>query len=203
MNSGLVKIYSGSKRKKFDVHRDLLFTTSKYFKDEFSIYGRGVSNIFFTNEDPTNLEPFINWLYRRTLDPISQDDEHLAKRQVVQYIHLYTRAQTWQTPALQNSIMDCLRARRTCDYGWFPPTHINYVYQHTLPGCPLRKYIVDSFLWKGSRWDGLSLSVGLTRVGLLREHLEHGNQEFVLECYEVLFLLCAKKRFVDPGRRVG
>jgi len=194
---------NSSKRKTFEVHRTLLRSSSTFFASQLPLGTR----MLYLIEDPKLIEIFIGWLYRGTVPKIFEDNhqEHLAKEQVGHYISLYLKAETWKTHDLQNTIMDTVRARKTCELGWFPHMHIQTIYKRTSAGSPLRQYIVDSLVWKGSKWDDpvwTEPDEG-DRTIMIMEHLEYGNHTFIAEYCEALYQLCAKKRFTDPAKKVG
>jgi len=190
------------KRKTYEVHKALLCSSSTFFESQLLLDKKSL----YLKEEPRVIEIFIGWLYRGTIPKISEDFylEYLAKEQVRRYISLYLTAEIWKTPGLQNTIMDTIRARMTCRYGWFPCVHIQTIYNHTSSGSPLRQYIVDSLLWKGSRWHNARWSGPNgegERTRLIMEHLKHGNHDFIVEYCEALYK--AKGRFSDPAEEVG
>lgn len=120
LKGGMVKVCIGAnKRKEYDVHEDLI-CSFPLFERKFSdyLFGNGGGKaLHLVDETADDVEVFINWLYRRTLSPIDQADEDIARVQAIKYVTLYLRAKVWNIHALQNDIMDCLRARKTCKAG--------------------------------------------------------------------------------------
>ena len=82
-------------------------------------------------EDPKVFELLISWLYRKTLNAISTIDEEVAKEEVALYIDLYLRACEWKMEELQNALVDRVRVRTTCEYGYFPRKLIKKIYENT------------------------------------------------------------------------
>lgn len=196
LTGGLVTISIGAhKRKKFEVHRELIRTVP-YFECKVQ-YGRTTA-IHLKDETAECIEMFLIWLYRRTLSAIDKEDDDNAKNQVVNYVALYLRASVWGMHALQNNIMDCLRARETCHLGWFPEMLIGTLYEATRYGDPLRVWLVDNYLWKGTHWPGVGM---WQREEQLRVQMKAGNYDFVCECHEELYRLCGSDRIIDPNRR--
>ena len=163
-------------------------------------------------EDPKIFELLINWLYRRNLKAISTDpdSEEVAKEEAALYVDLYTRACVWEIRDLQNELIDRLRLRETCEYGFFPPHLISKIYKSTSIQSPLRSYVVDSFIFKGVGWNASAkipdldnVSHTLTRRRALKKQWDAGNQVFALDCYEALFQLCDKSNIHDPDRKIG
>ena len=214
-----IRVYVGPKRKRYTVHKALL-TQHEYFSEKIYHSAAKTSSrscIDLLEEDPRVFELLISWLYRKTVKAISTDDEEIAKKEVGVYICLYFKACIWDMHELQNALMDRIRARPTCELGYFPPRLIKLIYDvikifcgDTKPLCPLRSYIVDSFIYKGMKWnegngptdphDGDCI---LTRKRALKAQMDAGNHEFVLDCYEALFQLCAKSKIRDPDRKTG
>ena len=205
----MIMVYVGRKSKRYAVHKNLL-TKHEWFREKiFYRYGHvSRDSISLCEEDPQVFELLISWLYGRKLKTISATDEDLAKEEAALYINAYLRACEWAIYDLQNALMDRLRVRQTCEYGYFPRHIIQHIYTNTESDSPLRSYIVDSFIHKGIEWDEdlddpVNPNVALTRTRALQKQLDAGNQAFVLDCYEALFQLCAKSRIRDPDKKTG
>lgn len=208
----MIKVYVGPKRKRYAIHEALL-TRYEWFRGKILYAGNGSASgasISLRTEDPKVFELLISWLYRKEIKAISITD-WVAKEQATLYVDLYLRACAWEIYGLQNAIMDRLRARQTCVYGFFPRQTIKKVYEETEARSPLRSFLVDSFIYKGIGWEktaGLRDPITgdlhvLTRKAVLKKQLAAGNRDFVLDCYEALFQLCAKSRIRDPYKRTG
>ena len=205
----MITVYVGPKSKRYAVHKTLL-TKHKWFRKKIFYLGSNASrdSINLYREDPKVFELLISWLYGRKLKNISTTDEELAKEEAALYITAYLRASEWAIYDLQNALMDRLRVRQTCEYGYFPRYTIQHIYANTKRDSPLRSYIVDSFIYKGIGWDEeledpLDPDKAWTRTRALQKQLDAGNQAFVLECYEAMFQLCAKSKMRDPDKRTG
>ena len=207
-----IRAYVGPKSKCYNVHKALLtqyeWFSKKIYYSDLKLASRRFINL--PTVDPKVFELLISWLYRRTLNPISTADEDVAKEEVALYIYLYLKACDWNMLELQNALLDQIRVRPTCEYGFFPRKLINTIYNRTQPLSPLRSYVVDSFIHKGIEWneegdleDPTDPEYTWTRKRALKVQLEAGNREFVLDCYEALFQLCAKSKIRDPDRKTG
>ena len=201
-----VNVYVGPKSKRYSVHKALL-THHQWFSKRLRPF---TDYLNLRAEDPKVFELLISWLYRKTLKAICTTDEKVAMEEVILYVSAYLRACEWEMHELQNALMNRVRDRRTCDYGYFPRSLIKKIYESTKPMSPLRSYIVDSFIYKGVKWnengtliDPIHPSLSLTRKRALQTQLNAGNQEFVLDCYEALFQLCAKSKIRDPDCKTG
>lgn len=186
MTGNLVNIWVGPKRKEFQAHGKLLSSCCKYWRRQVTLSPHYIG---IKNGDPDIFSLFIDWLYRKTLPQISRNDEETAKAQVEQYVKLYLSAEEWGIADLKNLIIDTIRARKTCDMGWFPAGPIKHIYDRTESGSPLRRYIVDNFLFKSSRGKGAYIFYwsDSARGAELKEHLQVGNFDFVLDCYHGLY----------------
>ena len=151
-------------------------------------------------EHPKVWDLFVNWLYRGSLKDICVENEDIARNQVIQYVILYTQAEYWAIPALQNKIMDKLRAWTPGIWNWSTRYMIHCIYKNTPRHTPLRSYVVDSFLSKSSLWDA-DCENG-RRAAQLKSHLDYGNKEFVIECYEALMQLTPKSKFRAPDSKI-
>lgn len=210
-----ITLYVGPKSKHYVVHKGLL-TQHEWFSER--IHPSTTSSPTYLNlleEDPKVFELLISWLYRKKLNAISTIDEKVAEEEVTLYVGLYLRACEWDMHELQNALIDRMRIRTTCRLGFFPQELIKKIYENTQSLSPLRSYIVDSFIYKGIQWeeggviriasDGNHILTRklLTRKRALKHQWDAGNQDFVLDCCEAMFQLCAKSKVRDPDRRTG
>lgn len=204
-----IELYVGPKAKRYTVHEALL-TQYEWFQERIIYINKGSrGSLSLPTDDPRVLELLITWLYRKKLNAISKIDE-LGEEEATLYVDLYLRAGVWEIHDLQNALVDRLRTRQTCVYGFFPRKLIHKIYEETEPQSPLRSYIIDSFLYKSVEWgeareleDPINANIILTRKRALKNQLDAGNQDFVLDCYEALFQLCAKSKIRDPDRKTG
>ena len=208
----MIGVEVGPKRKRYYVHKALLTQYEWFSKKIYYSADRVVSRscISVPAEEPKVFELLISWLYRKNLKAISTTDEEVAEKEAALYICTYFRACEWDMHELQNALIDRVRVRSTCVYGYFPRQLIKAIYANTEPTSPLRSYIVDSFIYKGIKWNEdakienpIAGHDFLTRKWALKTQLAAGNQDFVLDCYEALFQLCAKSKIRDPDRRTG
>lgn len=205
-----IKLYVGPKSKCYVVHEALL-TQHEWFSERIHrTTTPSPDYLSLLKEDPKVFELLISWLYRKKLNAISTIDEEVAEEEVTLYVGLYLRACEWDMHELQNALIDRMRTRPTCRLGFFPRRLIKTIYENTKSLSPLRSYIVDSFIYKGIQWEeGAGIEAPydgchiLTRKRALKHQWDAGNQDFVLDCYEAIFQLCAKSKIRDPGRRTG
>ena len=128
------------------------------------------------------------------------EDKDMEEAQVMQYVRLYIKAEQWAIPALQNKIMDKLTAWTYSSWEWSTCNMIYLIYYHIPKGSPLRSYVVDSFLIRSSMCDVNDEDDSC--AGRLKSQLDYGNQEFVLECFEVLMQKSASE-LLAVGIKMG
>lgn len=139
--------------------------------------------------DERTFNLFNYWLRNKTLDELSLEFEEEAKKTMLEYLELYFKATEWGIQDLENLIMDRFRQRPTCGDGYFPCFLITKIYDNTDPGAPLRRFIVDSFIFKSRGWNQNHLKDSFNR------HSEKGNNAFLLDCYSAALELAADKVF--------
>ena len=201
LTGGVVTIYVGPKRKEYQVHKGLLASCERWRIYLDAKLTEDSQTVHLPRHRADIWDPFVNWLYRGSLKDICVENEDMAKTQMRQNVNLYVQAELWAIPALQNWIMDNLRARPTSSWDWPTRKLIQRVYKYTHRDSPLRSYFVDSFLSKSSLWDAECEDGGT--AARLKSQLDCGNQEFVLECYKALVQLTPKSKLRAPDRKMG
>lgn len=118
---------------------------------------------------------FGRWLEQNKLTPLHPRDATVAEAQLLEYIKLYKLASDKHINNLINEIMDRIRARPTCGIENFPAFLIKECYKASTPAAPLRRYLVDSFIFNTKTW------TATRRVHMIRYHLDASshNQKFV------------------------
>ncbi|KAL6717256.1 hypothetical protein ACLMJK_005171 [Lecanora helva] len=150
-------------------------------------------SLFLNPWDLELVDHLLLWLSSRTLPYIFIDDEESAKRQATLYVKLYIFAENMYMSDLQNFIVDVFRAIPTCRNGWFPPELISYVYGQSRSDSPLRRYILETFIFKSHK------SSVPRRMENLKEQLDAGNQAFVFDCWKALFKIIKRTKIRDPN----
>lgn len=145
---------------------------------------------------------FQTWLCNGTLKKLDYDTDTQdnsdkdAKATMLEYFDLYFEATEWKIQDLENTIMDRFRERYKCEDGYFPCFLIRKVYDGTEPGSPLRRYIVDSYVYKNGGWDPD------TQAQSFHRHSEKGNNDFLFDCYRASLVL-AEDNVVDADCHDG
>ena len=203
LTGGIITIYVGPKRKEYHVHKGLLASNDYWSKFLDSKLAEDSQSVHLPQELSGSWDLFVNWLYRGNLKDICVENKDVATNQVILYIYLYTSAENWAIPALQNKIMDKLSAWTTSSWECIPDivTVIRHFYKHTVKGSPLRSYLVDSFLAESSGWEvNCENDGGAVR---LKSQLDYGNQEFALECFEALIHLTPRSKLRAPDTKIA
>lgn len=198
LTGGIIKIYVGPKRKEYQVHRGLLALNEYWRTYLASKLAEDSEIVHLPQQRAKTWDLFVNWLYRGSLKDICVENEDAAKKQAIQYIVLYTSAEKWAMPALQNKIMDKLHAWTPSIWHWFDDDVTRHAYKATPRDSPLRSYLVDCFLK-----DSSLLEADCERGTLLKLQLDYGNQEFVLECFEALMQLTPKSKLRAPNKKIA
>ena len=201
LTGDIITIYVSPKRKKYQIHKGLLASYEHWKKRLDSKLIKGSQSMYLPECDPDIWDIFVNWLYRGGLKDVCLEDGDPVKARIGQYLHLYFDAEHWTIPALQNTIMDKFCVGTISSWEWTPCNVIQRIYQSTPKDSPLRCYVVDSFLLKSSLSDADCEDGG--RAARVKLHLEFGNHEFVLECYEALMQLTPKSQLREPHMKTG
>lgn len=127
----------------------------------------------------------------------THEQQFRAKLRVSRLVDLYVMARTWDVCGLMHLIVDSMRARKTCNSGWFHEEFLKKIYEGTEHEDPLRRFVLGSVLYKS--WDWTMEE----RVEFLKVHVKGGNVDFVLELYDNLDTLfrekLGSKKPVDPS----
>jgi len=68
--SGIIALFDGKKRKKFEIHKDLLIAKSTYFQAALAADWEEsrTKEVYWDDEDVETVSVFVDWLYGRLLD---------------------------------------------------------------------------------------------------------------------------------------
>ena len=193
LTGNTVNLYLGPKRKHYLLHRDLLSSCSDFFKQTFEKEPN--VPLYLTEYDPIAFELFVDWLYRGSLKKISVDLATSAGVSNRSYLlDLYYVAEAWGLFELKNLVTDRMR---TWKWGsdCFGPAMLHKLYNSTTDKSPLRRFMVDHFLFASAVWNGEK------RIRSVEEHLKYGNNRFVMDCFEATYAAYAKTKYRDPEKR--
>ena len=146
-----VIVGEGDGAKTFEVYKGMLSYYSDYFrsalKGDFQEAKEGVLRL--PTEDPETFRYFKNWLYTRNFQSSAEPDWKVLGDEAC--VKLYFFADCRQIPSLGNAALDLLR--QSIRMKWQIPTDlVEMIDEETMPGCGLRRFIVDIMarLWDGS-----------------------------------------------------
>jgi hypothetical protein len=134
-----VKKEDGSEQKKFIIHKNFACHYSPMLKAAFTgsfLEGQTQSMVLEDVEEEI-FALFVNWLYSQKVEDAGEeipDQDDL--------IRLWVLGQRLLVPKLQDQTIDALHKRS--DEDWTAPTHMTkYIYDNTVEGSALRRWIVD------------------------------------------------------------
>ncbi|KAL8694755.1 MAG: hypothetical protein Q9218_000681 [Villophora microphyllina] len=136
---------------KYVPHAELLCHWSPFFKaaitGKFEEAETGV--IKLPNDEPRVFDIFQDWLYNNSnkavlnLGPFDAGDVSLL-------LALWVFGDKYQVPGFQNAAMEALRTRTINEPRIFRLKDIQFAFGNTLDESPLRKFIVDLYVWEGA-----------------------------------------------------
>ncbi|KAI4760355.1 hypothetical protein E4T52_04055 [Aureobasidium sp. EXF-3400] len=136
---GLVTIVIGPSKKEFAVHKDLLSFYSDYFRAAFngSFVEAIDKRIELHDVDQEVFDNFHGWFYTRKF--VCNDNRALGYPALCK---LWIFGDRFQTPMLQNCVIDEIFAKRSRD-GFFNFAMAKVAYDNTLAGSPLRRAMIE------------------------------------------------------------
>jgi hypothetical protein len=142
-----VKVSSAGRKSSFIVHKDFICFYSPYFKAALnSTFQEGVEHsVDLEDVEPTTFSLFINWVYRQRI--VEPDEAPLDLKGA---ILLWLLADRLLATSLQNAAIELLD-KAFVDVPWFTFIETNLVYDNTVVGSPLRKYLVARIVKSSQR----------------------------------------------------
>ncbi|KAL8743342.1 MAG: hypothetical protein Q9190_004304 [Brigantiaea leucoxantha] len=145
-----IKVGKEAEEKEFFVHKELICHYSRFFQTAMTgIWLEAMTGVFkFPSENVEVFAVFENWLYSQVLDLSAQGTSNIPF-----ILSLYVFGEQKQSPGFQNAIIDTLRMVKTCDTVnviLFTSGELQYIYENTMEGSPLRKLASDLFVWIGT-----------------------------------------------------
>lgn len=103
--SGIIALFVGKKRKKFEIHRDLLIAKSTYFQAALAADWEEsrTKEVYWDDEDLETVSVFVDWLYRLL------DTSQLRCKSL---LFCYELAHKRDITGFKNDVMDAFRRRR-------------------------------------------------------------------------------------------
>lgn len=174
---------NGENQRRFEAHQGLLVQCSDFFRAALKdCWAEGADKSIKLPEAHGDAgQIFFYWLYKRTLYEPAQDAE--VPLTFEQIVGTYVFGDAHRIPELRNAAMDVLGQKRSQTTA-FPTDILEFVYNNTLPGCPLRKYLVHDAV-RFFDWD------------ILKEGSGGYPKDFAIEA-----ILEARHMNVVPGRDI-
>lgn len=145
----MVEIVVGREEKSFCMHKGLLCNTAPYFRAAFE--GRFIEAqtriLRPSDEDPNTFNQFQLWAYT---DKILQEGETHQNITVDRLVKLYLFGSMYGISALQNAAMDLFIDKQLASHSFLRFAIIPQIYEKTLAGAPLRRFLVDYCACHGS-----------------------------------------------------
>lgn len=128
-----------SKKQTFIVHKDFICHYSPFFHAAFNgRFVEGQTQIMELEDvEPAAFHLFVSWLYSQRLM-----DEQEESPSATTLIRLWLLADRFLIPRLQNEVLAAVDKLR-CSQTQRPGGPYHSVYNNTLPGSPLRRYLVQ------------------------------------------------------------
>ena len=142
-----VNVGPGGNTEKFTTHRELLCFYSPFFKSMMNgNWEEAKSDIInLPADEPEVYEVFQNWLYGVDLNL-----ELAQSKDVSLLLKLWIFGDKIQVPSFQNAAMDGLRLATIEPPRIIRRSEVATAFAHSGEGSPLRKFIVDIYVWEGS-----------------------------------------------------
>ncbi|KAL8673488.1 MAG: hypothetical protein Q9168_002094 [Polycauliona sp. 1 TL-2023] len=146
-----VNVGSGKLYEQFTLHRELLIFYSPFFRTMMNgNWEEAKTNVInLPAHEPVVFEIFQNWLYSVDLNL-----EHDQKMQPSLMLKLWIFGDMTQVPGFQNAALEGLRTAILGPPYEFRLKDIQTAFEHSGEGSPLRRLIVDMYVWEGPL-DGL------------------------------------------------
>ena len=126
------------------------------------------------------------------------EPEAEAKEKVFKLVELYGIACQLGCDMLQNDILDAFQARPTCRDSFPSRQFIKAVYQHAPKYSLLRRYVIDTYVYKSANWSSAR------KRELRKHHTAFGNTALLEDVRKTEKLLAASPSYIereDPNDR--
>lgn len=176
----VINVGTEDNRETFSTHRELLSFYSPYFRAMMNgSWEEAKTNIInLTADEPHIYEIFQNWLYG-----IDLDLDPPQARDISLMLRLWIFGDKVQVPGFQNAAIEGLRFATNEPPRVVRRSDVAAAFENSGEGSPLRKFIVDLYVWEGSL------------PGLMRKFLD--------ESYPKAFIAQFFEGYVDAFPRCG
>ena len=138
-----VNVSKGTYQKSFLIHKEFLCHYSPYFDAAFNGNFQEGANLTLDLEDtsPNTFDIFLDWLYTQKVPSDLEKGEN-GPDVLRQLVDLWLLADRLLIPKLQNEALVALEQTRIALHVR-PKYSFNHVYENTVEGSPLRRYMVQ------------------------------------------------------------
>src|SRR5436190_9727736 len=139
LSGGVVSINVGATSTPFDAHIELLCDCSPYFNKVFNdrLDDRTPEPVRLPDDDPDAFTEFLNWAYRGTIF------QSRPSPSWIDLCRLWVLAGKFEISKLQNLVVTHCKNKYSTESGLVAKDAVEYVYDHAIPGSPLRQMVVD------------------------------------------------------------
>lgn len=189
---GIIRVYSETENKTYHIPAKRFRPYFRYDDDETI---RHEVEQATRDYNRSVLKHALSWLNDREIPALPVISDGDAVTLAHEYVDLYSLACRHDARDLQNAIMDRLIERDTCPQGYFARRLIKRVYECTVAGSKLRKYLVDTFIFKSNSWEDGEVATWVQRQS------EYKNTAFVADVECAWEKALSIGRVEDPNRK--
>ncbi|KAL8751310.1 MAG: hypothetical protein Q9184_006112 [Pyrenodesmia sp. 2 TL-2023] len=152
----VVTVLVGPEKEAFHVHKTLLMSKSAFFRGAFECGFKEAINKTLTldEDDPDCFSRYILWVYNQVLEPIRSSrvicEAERGRMMLERYCKLFILADKLGSEPLQNLCIDLVHEYAS-NHGsrkdHLDATIVNYVWDNTMEGSPLRAILIDLTAW--------------------------------------------------------
>lgn len=146
----IVNIQVGAGKTSYQVHKNLLFGVSPFFRAGFSGgFKEALEKAMQLPEDDVyTFQRFVSWLYTKKYGLSGYGSALETNKRYLQLARLYVMSDKFGTNSLKNEIIDHLFSTKKIA-GLYPPSQatISFMYANSATGSAFRKLLVDWHVW--------------------------------------------------------
>ncbi|PSN71298.1 hypothetical protein BS50DRAFT_570687, partial [Corynespora cassiicola Philippines] len=145
LSGSMLDIYVGPSRRRWALHRNLLFHHSEALESElYGDHGKPLDSLELPDHDPEGFELLVKWLYQGKLDDVSDmADANQKYDYAVSCYKLYMLCDRFDMPQLKNVAMD--QYRKGLNEAELVPdaSEIDEIYRKSPEGSPFRRLMTQ------------------------------------------------------------
>lgn len=152
----MAHVLVGEEKASFFVHQEILCSASPFLKAALTgnfMEGNG-EPLSLPEDDPDTFERFLQYVYISSynLSTYATDNLKACQRQAWEYVRLFVFAEKAQVEPLKRQIVKSLFELEREKQIKYPASYtcMEFAYDHTPSGSPLRKVLAASYVWHTS-----------------------------------------------------